>query len=531
MWRKTVFLNISAIILFTHLFANPPQQYGIDIDHYAIQIVLSDSSDDIAAKTIIDFFRSPEVRTLRLDFAEFAIDSVLLNGKIADSKFENSKLDITLPVVRDTTISQVEITYHGKPADGLIGKNNKFGRRTFFVDNWPNRAHFWFPCIDHPRDKASVSMRITAPERFKIVANGPLTTKQNNRDGNSTWFFSSKQTMPVYCMVFGAAEFSTMQQTAAGQLLLSYWFFPKDSAAVRNFRNTPQMLAYYSNRFGVFPFEKLALVQANTRFGGMENAGAIFFNEKNFGGRLSFEVTVAHEIVHQWFGNWITPAAWNHLWLSEGFASYFGIQFFEKYDKSRFWKLLENSRDRYLRQQKWHEQALTQTEPANLFDMLNANNYTKGLWVVHMLRNELGDSFFWQSMQAVGEKFGGKNWTTEDLQMICEAQSGRQLGWFFDQWVHRGSIPRIVVRYFQDDSAGLQVQIEQKQSPATMRLPVDITIIEDGEQHDYRVVCRRRVEFFSWPLRSSNIKIVVDRNIQLLAGIKLVRQKFTSKNN
>lgn len=396
----------------------------------------------------------------------------------------------------------MKISYHGTPADGLLIQQNKFGQRSFFVDNWPNRAHNWLPSIDHPADKASVKLSIRAPQAYKIVANGPLEHEEIQSDGTKTQVFSMAEPIPVYCIVFGATrDFTIAHKSIADSIDLTYWLFREDSVnGAKAFAQAPQMLDYFTRMFGMYPYEKLSLVQAVTRFGGMENAGAIFFNENNFTANASLDVTVAHEIVHQWIGDWFTPQNWNQLWLSEGFANYFGMQFFENANPDRFRKLMQQSRKNYLRREELHTRAIIETEPENLFELLNANTYTKGGWVVHMLRYEMGDSAFFSALKNANDRFAASNWTVADWQTLCERTTGRNFDWFFEQWLFKPGIPKFHIFWFQDSQNNLHIKIEQKQNTPMMQFPLDFLFFTKNTQtlHHGRCTRQRKHSHFNW---------------------------------
>ncbi len=156
--------------------------------------------------------------------------------------------------------------------------------------------------------------------------------------------------IPAYCMVIGATDFSIVNVGAWNSIPVSYYLYPKDrERGIKDFGRALEMLEFYANLIGPYPYEKLALVESSTRFGGMENSSAIFFDEKAFNGSGILEGTVAHEIAHQWFGDSVTEADWNHLWLSEGFATYFGALFFERADgRDRFMKMMLENKQGYL---------------------------------------------------------------------------------------------------------------------------------------------------------------------------------------
>ena len=256
------------------------------------------------------------------------------NGRPAQFSRSDGQLRVALGnTYRAGDLLTLVVKYHGAPSDGLFFKRNKFGDRTVFADNWPNRAHFWFPSLDHPYDKAKVEFFVTAPARYDVVANGRLVETTSRQDGTRLTHWREDVPVAVYCMVFGATEFSIIDAGGWGGTRLLHYLYPKDrERGLADHGRALRMLEFYSELVGPYPYEKLALVQSSTRFGGMENSSNIFFDENSYDGSGGLEGTVAHEIAHQWFGDSVTEADWHHLWLSEGFATYFGALFFERAD-------------------------------------------------------------------------------------------------------------------------------------------------------------------------------------------------------
>jgi aminopeptidase N len=495
--------------------------------HYKIAITVSDSTDHIAGRTEIRAKIVQPATGIFLDLKGLAVNRVLLNNQSVVFHQKEQGLAVQFPgqIEAGQTV-RIAVDYSGVPKDGLSIKNNKYGRRTYFADNWPNRARYWFPGIDHPSDKAGVAFHITAPVKYTVVANGKKIRSRNNLNGTRTTIYAEPVAIPTYCMVFGAAEFEVVENGIYAGAPLSLWVFPQDVAdALHDFQRAGDMMEYFSRRFGPYPFAKLANVQSSTRFGGMENAGAIFYDEKGIGTGRNIEGTVAHEIVHQWFGDHITETEWSHLWLSEGFASYFGVQYFEHADgKDRFREMMAQRRERYLRQTDLHNRAIVEAEPADLFRLLNGNNYTKGGWVLHMLRALLGDEAFWRGIRLYADRFAGQNALTGDFRVAMEEVSGESLAWFFEQWVLQPGIPDLVVQYsLQEASKSIKIEIEQKQTQI-MRLPVTF-LLKASSNSIEKVRIANRKETFHFALPPQLSEVIADPDVELLAKISVEKRQ------
>jgi aminopeptidase N len=513
----------------------PPGAYapGFDVQHYALRITLPADGQRIDAIATIDIaLVAPRRDTLRLDLSGLRVTSVRAgqrDGALQASPFRQADGRVFIPVPATVPAGdtlRVAIAYDGVPDDGLVIGRNVHGARTAFADNWPDRARFWFPSIDHPSDKATVEYEVHAPPGWEVVANGRLTSAPEG--GANVWSFEVRVPIPTYTMVIGAADFAfdTIAACAPGGITalradgcvaVTGLTFPQDSAnGTRIFRRAGDMVRYYAERFAPFPYEKLAHVQSATRFGGMENVGAIFYSEEGIAqGRLS-EVTVAHETVHQWFGDAVTPQDWAHLWLSEGFATYFGMLYFEEADGAeRFRELLAQSALEYIRSDVTDLPIVdTARAPgADLFSWLNANSYNKGGQVLHMLRAELGDSAFFDGLRRYYAAHLHGTARTEDLRRALEAASGRELGWFFEQWVYRPGHPIFRVEHtYVPATREAVVTLTQVQKAVwpTFRVSFDVVVDTPAGEVRRRVEVTERAQTIRIPVTTAPTAVRLD---------------------
>jgi len=525
--------------------AAPPGTYGdIDVVHYDLEIGLpapgGNSMRGDARLTLVP--RRPGVSTAVLDFTGLAVTGVAVDGVSTEYTYQDGRLGVPLgegATAADTF--HVEIRYQGVPDDGLIFRRNVHGRPSVFADNWPNRARFWFPSVDDPSDKATVSFTVHAPASWVVVANGaeegPPTDGPPTDDGapRRTWLWAMAEPVSPYNFVIGAADMVEIPLgTAAcghapasprddGCIEVSAWLLREDTAQARvSFRRAPDMVDYYAQLIGPFAFEKLAHVQSATRFGGMENATAIFYTEDGLASGRDMEGTVAHETAHQWFGDEVTEADWPELWLSEGFATYFGHLYFEHADgEAEFRRRMEESRRDYL-SSGVTGQAVIDPHQQDLFALLNANNYPKGAWVLHMLRGILGDDVFFEGIRSYYQRYAGRNATTDDFRQVMESAAGRDLRWFFDQWLREPGYPVLDTDWAWDPERGeVTVTVTQAQDAAwpVFHLPLQIAVeLGQGrvEQHDVDVV--GRVQRFRFPAATEPTGITVDPDAWVLKG-------------
>jgi aminopeptidase N len=462
---------------------------------------------------------------LRFDLVGLTIDSVTVGGSPARGRRDERSLAVELgrPATTGDTIV-VKVFYGGTPEDGLIFKENIYGRSTVFADNWPARARYWFPGIDHPGDKATVEFRVRAPEGWRVVAVGERVVEEEPDDGRRVTVWRTDRPIPVYTMVMGAGEMSVVDLGSLGCdagsdscIPLTAWVFPEDEeGAAQIFARTAEIVAFFDSLIGPFPYEKLALVQSSTRFGGMENSSAIFLFERVMQ-RGSVDGLLAHEIAHQWFGDAVTEREWPHVWLSEGFATYFGSVFFEFAEgDSAAAARMARSESSYMRADAV-DRPIVDVEPENLFRVLNANSYQKGAWVLHMLRRQVGDQAFFDGIRRYYSEYLHATALSADLQRIMEDVSGQELGWFFDQWLYRPGYPQVEVRStWNEESKSLALIVTQVQSWPAFRFPLEIEVVGDGFEERRTLWIEGSESRHDWVLPSAPSRVEADPRNNLL---------------
>ncbi len=505
-------LNFLAPVL---LLAQNPK---VDILEYEFHLKLNDENDVIKGNAIIDFQYNEDADVLELDFAAeengkgMIIDSILQNGK--QLKFQHSQEKLNINTSSEDDIS---IFYHGVPEDGLIISENKYGDRTFFGDNWPNRAHLWLPLIDHPSDKAKVSFYVTAPSKYQVVATGTLQEITNIDDENSLYVYATLLELPTKVMVIGVAEFAVQHLGEITEIPLSSWVYPENKeAGFYDYAQAEDILQFFTEKIAPFPFTKLANVQSTTRYGGMENAGNIFYFENSVDGKRSSEFLLAHEIAHQWFGDSASEIDWSHLWLSEGFATYFTDLYAEyQYGKSKLDEKLQEERRQVIGFSQSTKTAVIDSSRTNLMELLNPNSYQKGAWILHMLRRKVGDKNFWKAIQQYYQKYKFSNATSEDLKVEFEAVSGINLNQFFKQWLTQYGQPKIKLEYsYKNGKLKITVQQLQKND---FEFPIELQLnytTKDAEIIDFNIT--KKKETFEIETSEKPISIDLDPNTNLL---------------
>lgn len=472
---------ISCLCLFCTLYLTAQT---IDVQHYKFNLKLSDASDSIAGNAQIQLKIVQPAKQFTLQLKSVVAGKGMQVSHVSGSHVQsfqhsNNQLVIQLAAMpHPDSVYTYHIQYSGMPADGLIIAKNKWGDRTFFSDNWPNRAHHWLPCNDTPADKATVEFGVTAPLHYQVVSNGVQVEESNWGSNEKFTHWQERIPIPTKVMVIGAARFAVKNYVDSNAVAdVSAWVYPQDSSkGFYDYALAPSILRFFHHYVGDYAFEKLANVQSKTIFGGMENASAIFYNESSVTGTRSSEGLIAHEIAHQWFGNMATEKSFAHLWLSEGFASYLTHLYLEsKYGRDTLQKGLWQDRSQVVHFAKsWNKPVVDST--SDLMDLLNANSYQKGSWVLHMLRNEVGDDIFRKIIQTYYTKYKGGNADTRDFQAIAESVSKKDLSLFFKQWLYKPSYPQLKVSWQQLPNRDIRITVKQLQ-PALFVFPLRIGLL------------------------------------------------------
>jgi len=517
-------MRIVLLFLFVSFFLFSEAQKNFDVLHYNFNIELSDKSDTIKGKAVIRLRAIEAFSSLNLDLSSekngkgMQVQNITQqnnSGKTGFS-FSNDKLSITFDnPLKKGEERELTIFYSGVPADGLIISKNKYGDRTFFSDNWPDRAHFWIPCYDLPNDKASFEFSVTAPSQYKVISNGVKVEEKNLVDGKKLTHWKEDVSLPTKVMVIGVAKFAVKTfDDSPPNIPVSAWVYQQDSTkGFHDYAPAPEILKFFSNYIAPYPYEKLANVQSKTIFGGMENASAIFYFENSVTGKGGVEDLLAHEIAHQWFGDMASEKSFTHLWLSEGFATYFTDIYWQyKYGDQAFKKRLQKERNEVIDFVKTNDHPVVDSL-SSYMDLLNANSYQKGAWVLHMLRNEVGDSVFHKIIQTYYNQYKGSNADTRDFEAIAEKVSGENLKWFFDQWLYRPGIPQLnIERSIDNDDVKLRIT----QQGVKFDFPLEVAFVRaDGSILKQTItVSDQMVEF---KIKVSDVKsVVIDPDIKLL---------------
>ena len=491
--RTLILVIISVTLAFGPVNAQNhlPRLNQIDVRHYRFEIGLNDSTNVITGKATILITFKKASDTFYLDFDAssgnsgdgMVVTNIKSDGKSCIYSINRERLLIQLP--QKTKIGETHsftVSYSGIPKDGLIISKNRFGDRCFFADNWPDRAHFWIPVVDHPSDKATVEFIVTAPDHYQVVSNGHLTEETNIGKGYSVTHWSESEPVAAYVMVIGVAQFAVQQVKPYHHIPVSTWVFPQNKdTGFKDYDVAEGPLRFYSAHIGPYPYEKLANVQSKTRYGGMENASCIFYNQRSVNGRNNDARLFAHEIAHQWFGNSVTERNWYHIWLSEGFATYLTNLYTESTEGEKaFIRHMETDRDTVIRYVLRNPAPVVDTTVTNYMKLLNPNSYEKASWILHMLRVRLGDRLFWKGLRLYYNTFKDSTALTSDFENAMETVYKKPLHDFFHQWLYCDGIPVLKMDQSPAGKHKIRLSIDQVQADYVFHFPLEINVISSS---------------------------------------------------
>jgi aminopeptidase N len=312
----------------------------------------------------------------------------------------------------------------------------------------PYGAPAWWPCKDIPDDKAdSVFLNITVSNNLVVASNGLLMGITPQSGSRHTYHWEHHYPISTYLVslaITDYAEFSNWYVSASGDSMeLTYYVYPEQLAeAQEDFSVTPDMVAAFAVLFGEYPFINEKYGMASFPWGGaMEHQTMTSYGAGLITGTHQFDWLNAHELAHMWFGDCITMKYWSHIWMNEGFASYAEALWAESRGG---WPAYHN----YLLSQDpgFFQGSLWVEDSLNVGALFSGTVYDKGSWTLHMLRGVLGDAVFFDALHtyATDPDFYYGNARTEDFQAVCEAVSGTNLDWFFQEWVYRAGRPNYI---------------------------------------------------------------------------------------
>ncbi len=477
---------------------------AFDLIHTRLEVSFNETERSIAGKVTNRCTPLlPEQRYLILDAVGLKVENISdpTGNSLPFEQFEGKlKIDLGLPYKTVDTFLVI-IAYSGRPQAGVyfVQPDAKYPRkrRQIWTQSEDENARFWIPTYDYPNDRATSEILVTVPEKYLAVSNGELVS-DTRAGGKRTFHWRENVPHVTYLSSIVTGEYEMYSDTATLRVenqikvvpLLYYHPPGEKEKSIRSFGKTAKMMRFFSERIGVpYPYEKYSQATIDEfMYGGMENISATTQTERTLHDRLAHqdfksEGLVAHELAHQWWGDLLTCRDWSQAWLNEGFATYFDA-LFQEYDLGPDEMPVEmgESRTSYLNEDKTYRRSIVTQYYSHPHDLFDRHLYAKGAWVLHMLRVYLGEEFWWKGIKRYCEKHYAENVVTADFQKAMEEASGKNLDWFFQQWIYKGGYPELKIGTRWDDTAKVtKISVEQVQKTDSLtplfrfRLPVVVT--------------------------------------------------------
>lgn len=416
---------------------------GYDVDHYDLHLRVDiDGPDQLVATATIDLTTTESLSRLSFDFEDsLTVSSVEVDGVPATFEQGDAKLRITPESAIVTgTDAQVVVDYSGQPltvdSGTRIGEIGWYDTAVVSVAvGEPFGASSWYPVNDHPSDKATYTFTLDVTEELTGVANGVLTNDETV-DGRRSTTWEMRHPMASYLATVAVGDFVLVEsEPGAGIEVFDAVPARLETIFVGDFELTDEMLVTFTELFGPYPFDEYGVLIADTELGfALETQGRSLFSSAFVDGDGSIERIVAHELAHQWFGNHVSPATWQDIWLNEGFASY----------AEDLWIEFGRNGDIDDLEQRLVSRTLSALSPApgdpgaaGLFD---ASVYRRGALTLHSLRLAVGDETFFEILREWTVRFGGGSASTADFIALSEELSGEELDPFFEAWLGSGAL-------------------------------------------------------------------------------------------
>ncbi|WP_332369097.1 M1 family metallopeptidase [Spirosoma telluris] len=457
----------SKIRYFGQLAANPkarlayPGDASIDVTYYGLDLRLTATPASLRGATTITLkSTTASLTSFFLDLNSTSattgeglrVDSVKVGNHKVTFQHAQNKLTITPPKALTTGQAlTLTVFYQGIPNNTSNGpgytnfafdKHGTAGDPAIWTLSEPYGASDWFPCRDTPADKAdSSSVRITAPAQLISVSNGKLISTTTNADGTKTYLWKNSYPISQYLISIAVSNFAQYDTpfTSGGQTMpVTHYIYPENLASIQaNLALTPSMLQLFTNQFGAYPF--LREKYGHAQFG--DNSGMEHQTVSSMGAGAFTPTTIAHELAHQWFGDKITCRDWQNIWLNEGFASYAEALYIESVNKQAGY---QSSMNAFMTRARLATGSVYVQNISSIGSIFDSNrSYAKGATILHMLRGIVGDSTFFRMLRTyvASPALSYSTAVTEDFQAVAQQVSGRDLGYFFKQWIYNDGFP------------------------------------------------------------------------------------------
>ncbi len=511
----------------------PVSQWDYDAIYYGLDLDIDVSSEIVYGG--VRFLAKSKVTSLSnvvLDlYDNMSVDSVKMGGDYLSYTHSSDQIDITL----DRSYASDEeflftVYYHGHPVEGGFQAFDFSYHGSPSVPiisslSEPYFARTWWPCKDHPSDKAdSADINVTIDSSLIVVSNGVLREVIDNGDGTKTYRWHESYPITTYLISVAITNYQIFSDyyhySPTDSMEVRYFVYPEYySEAVSAYAVTVGAIEFFAQTFGEYPFITEKYGMAHFPWGGgMEHQTCTSMLYSWYD-----TYVIVHELAHQWWGDYITCGDWHSIWLNEGFASYCEALYFENLYGEDTYHTYMGYMDYTGGGSIWVE------DTTDVWQIFGSIVYDKGAWVLHMLRHVVGDSVFFDILRAyyADPKFAYGTAVTEDFKDVCESVSGMELDWFFQEWIYGTYRPNYTVSWMYEDLGGayrVYLHMDQTQitDPQVFTMPVDISINTSEGETTFVVFNNQRNQDFQLELDAEPTSLVIDQEDWILKYVSYV---------
>lgn len=427
----------------------------VDFEKLTLHLKFNTKDSKVFGTALYSFIpMRTNVKHLFLDAPNIKIKSLLLNKLACKFEYVDGGIDILFEKNLDWNLSyNLEINYETIPEKGLyfLGWNDATNRglKQIWTQGQGIDNRHWVPGFDAVNDKLITEVIVTFEKGFEVISNGVLVSKIE--EGNmATWHYAMEKPHSLYLMMLAIGEYNYRDYISnSGIVSRQYYYLNKEEEEKTTYKYTNQLMNWFEEELGVPYLWKIYknVPVKDFMYGAMENTSATVFTdyylqnerealERNYVG------TNAHELAHHWFGDLVTEWSGTHHWLHESFATYYSKQFLRKVE----------SEDRYHWKKREEQNAALRASESNQLPLAHSEagssrHYSKGSYVIDMLRYVVGNAEFKKTITAFLKENEFEMVDTHDFQMAFMKTLGMDLSWFFNQWIYKGGEPEYLVEY------------------------------------------------------------------------------------
>jgi aminopeptidase N len=434
---------------------------GYDVQSYDLSIALDATDGPIDATTVIRARSTQALSRFDLDLHGLEVHSVDVDGARATFARDEDELVVTpASSIANGAEFTTTVRYGGKPEgvlDPAFPLDLKLGwivgDGEVYVLSEPTGAKSFFPCNDHPRDKALYTLRVTVPKPLMVVSNGTLVETKDLGD-KRTFVYRPRDPIATYLVTIAIGSFEVTESKGENGLPIHNYYSRGTKENLRKgFENTAAIVRFLSDTFGPYPFETCGNIVSNLDLPGALETQTL----PTFGAGVGGSNTICHELAHQWFGDSVSVESWNDIWLNEGFAEYAA------------WMYLESTKgrevlDKHVREQYGFYRVMTEHPPARgegasahldetggdpppgkptIRSMFGASVYVRGPLALHALRSEVGDDAFLKLMRTWVADHQNANASIADFLAHVERSTTKSARALLEHWIFDPKMPHV----------------------------------------------------------------------------------------